>query len=298
MNENKIIVILGPTASNKSLLAEKLHSLIDNSIIVNYDAFQIYKEMNIGTAKPSKEDLAKGYYYLYDYLDMNEENNICLYQKISRELINNHKDNTIIFVGGSGLYIKSCLFDYHFDNEEIKMPLNYLNDKSNEELHSLLENLDKEEASKIHLNNRKRMLRSIYMISLNNKNKKEINQNNKDKLLYPSSLFIFINPSRNDLYLKINERVDKMIKNGLKEEALNLIKKYGKENKALLAIGYKEFFDLKNDESNLNEVIEKIKQNTRNYSKRQITFFKHQFPIFNEFTSIEEAYEFIKKDLL
>lgn len=292
-----IIVILGPTASNKSKLGELLHEKIPFSKIVNFDAFQIYKEMNIGTAKPSKEVLNKGYYYFYDYLDIKEDNNIYFYQELARNFIDSNKDSTLIFIGGSGLYIKAALFNYIFSKDEIKMPNDYKKNYSNEELFKELEKLDLEASKKIHVNNRKRLLRNLFINEVEGKNKSEINQNKSNELLYLDSDFIFINPRREDLYSNINLRVDKMRELGLKNEALNLLNRYKDVNPlALSAIGYKEFKHLINNELNEDEVFELIKKNTRNYAKRQITFFKHQFPNYKEYNSYLEGFYSIIKD--
>lgn len=285
-----IIVILGPTCSHKSFLGESLHSLIPGSVIVNFDAFQIYKEMDIGTAKPSKEELNKGYYYFYDYLSLKEDNNIYFYQEISRKFIESHKDNTLIFIGGSGLYIKACLFNYIFNKDEVKMPLDYKSNYSNEELFNELKSIDLEASKSIHVNNRKRLLRALFINEIEGKNKNDINKNKCNELLYKDSEFIFINPDRETLYNDINLRVDKMKELGLKEEAINLLTKYKDDNLlSLNAIGYKEFKYLLSNELNEDEVFELIKKNTRNYAKRQITFFKHQFPEYKEYDNVSNA---------
>ncbi len=292
-----IIVLLGPTASNKSKLGELLHEKIPSSKIVNFDAFQIYKEMNIGTAKPSRKELNKGYYYFYDYLDITQDNNIYFYQELARNFIDSNKDSTLIFIGGSGLYIKAALFNYIFSKDEIKMPSDYKSNYSNEELFKELEKLDLEASKKIHVNNRKRLLRSLFINEVEGKNKSEINQNKSNELLYLDTDFIFINPKRSDLYSNINLRVEKMKELGLKEEALNLLNKYKSINPlALSAIGYKEFNYLINNTLTEEEVFELIKKNTRNYAKRQITFFKHQFPTYKEYASYLEAFESLKKE--
>lgn len=284
-----IYVIMGPTASSKSDLAIYLHDKLENSIIVNFDAFQIYKHMNIGTAKPSQEELNKGYYFLYDYLDLEESNDIFSYQKRAREIIENNKDKDIIFVGGSGLYIKAALFNYKFNEEPIKMSEDYLSDLSNEELYEKLFKIDQEDALKITSGNRKRLLRALYVYEINgNKTKSELNNNQKNELLYPNTKFIFINPEREKLNELINKRVDIMFEKGLVEEARSLLNNYDiNSTKALQAIGYKEFYN--SSEKSLEDIKEEIKLNTRRYAKRQVTFFKHQFPEYEEYDSIEEA---------
>lgn len=284
-----IICIVGPTASGKSDLALKIADFYEAKI-VNFDAFQIYKEMNIGTAKPSKEELESGKYFLYDMIDINENFDVSKYQKLGREFINNHKNENLIFVGGTGLYLKALLYDYKFEKEE-PMPSDYLSDQTNEELFNKLSLIDKEDAIKIGKNNRKRLMRALYIFKIHGKTKSDLNSNGKEKLLYDDVYFIGLDIPREALYEKINKRVDEMISFGLEKEATDLFLEYGNDKRALQAIGYKEF---NNNELSLEEKIDLIKKNTRNYAKRQMTFFKHQFSDIKWFNSINEALEYGK----
>lgn len=297
-----IYVIMGPTASKKSDLAIFLHeNLKKPSKIVNFDAFQVYKELDIGSAKPKKEELDKGYYLLYDYKELNEPIDIYTYQKEAREVIKKYnQDYDLIFVGGSGLYIKAALFNYEFLTEDIKMPIDYKENLSNEELYNELLLLDKEDALKIGINNRKRLLRSLFINEYHKINKTELNQNKKNELIYKDVKFIYIKPDREELYNKINLRVDKMFELGLENEVKSIFNKY--ENvesiNGLKAIGYKEFIPyLIKSEKSLEEIKEDIKKNTRNYAKRQYTFFNHQFESVDVlmFNDIKEAKDNIEK---
>lgn len=297
-----IYVIMGPTASKKSDLAIFLHeNLKKPSKIVNFDAFQVYKELDIGSAKPKKEELDKDYYLLYDYKELNEPIDIYTYQKEAREVIKKYnQDYDLIFVGGSGLYIKAALFNYEFLTEDIKMPLDYKENLSNEELYNELLLLDKEDALKIGINNRKRLLRSLFINEYHKINKTELNQNKKNELLYKDVKFIYIKPDREELYNKINLRVDKMFDLGLENEVKLIFNKYNNAESinGLKAIGYKEFIPyLIKKEKSLEEIKEDIKKNTRNYAKRQYTFFNHQFESVNvlTFNDINEAKENIDK---
>ena len=273
-----IYVIMGPTASKKSDLAIKLHEKLPFSYIVNYDSFQVYQELDKGSAKPSKEELSKGYYLLYDYLPLSQNNDVATFQKKGREVIDKYsKNNDLIFVGGTGLYIKAILFNYIFTKEEIKMDEDYKKDLSNIELYNELYNLDKEDALKIGVNNRKRLLRSLFINKVHKKSKTELNNNKKDELLYKNAKFIYIKPDREKLYETINKRVEKMIESGLVDEVKYLFSKYNKTSNGLKAIGYKEFIPYLENKASLEETIELIKKNTRNYAKRQYTFFNNQF---------------------
>lgn len=273
-----IYVIMGPTASKKSDLAIKLHEKLTSSYIVNYDSFQVYKELDKGSAKPSKEELDKGFYLLYDYLPLSLANDVATFQETGREVINKYsKTNNLIFVGGTGLYIKAILFNYIFTKEDIKMDDDYKAHLSNLELYNELYKLDKEDALKIGVNNRKRLLRSLFINEVHKKSKSELNNNKKDELLYENTKFIYIKPPRDKLYEDINKRVDKMINSGLIDEVKYLFSKYDKNSNGLKAIGYKEFIPYLENKATLEETIELIKKNTRNYAKRQYTFFNNQF---------------------
>lgn len=283
-----IICIVGPTCSGKSQLAENVSQYF-SAPIVNFDAFQVYKEMNIGTAKPTQEELASGKYFLYDFREINQPYDVAQYQNDARVLIDRFIYQDLIFVGGTGLYLKAALYDYKFMKEN-PMPKDYLCDKSNEELFDELLKIDSVDAEKIGKNNRKRLIRAIFVYDTQKESKSEINQNGKDKLLYKDVHFIGLDIARETLYQNIDSRVDCMINNGLKNEVVNLFAKYGKDKRALQAIGYKEF---NNDLSDLKR-IDLIKQNTRNYAKRQMTFFRHQFNEVHWFNSLAEAIEYAK----
>ena len=266
-----IYAILGPTCSGKSDFAEKL-SLKYNAPIINFDAFQVYKELNKGTAKPSKNELDSGRYFLYDFVSIKEDYNVSRYQEEARLLLEKFKDKDVVMVGGTGLYLKAALFDYKFLKEE-KMDEGFLQDVSNEELYRELLLIDKDDAIKIGVNNRKRLLRALYIYKIHNKSKSELNDNGKNTLLYKDVKFYGIDIDRALLYQRIDQRVDKMFEDGLEEEARSLFNSYDHSLRALQAIGYKEFL-LSSDSE---EIKKMIKNNTHHYAKRQMTFFKHQF---------------------
>ena len=266
-----IYAILGPTCSGKSDFAEKL-SLKYNAPIINFDAFQVYKELNKGTAKPSKKELDSGRYFLYDFVSIKEDYNVSRYQEEARLLLEKFKDKDVVMVGGTGLYLKAALFDYKFLKEE-KMDEGFLQDVSNEELYRKLLLIDKDDAIKIGGNNRKRLLRALYIYKIHNKSKSELNDNGKNTLLYKDVKFYGIDIDRALLYQRIDQRVDKMFEDGLEEEARSLFNSYDHSLRALQAIGYKEFL-LSSDSE---EIKKMIKNNTHHYAKRQMTFFKHQF---------------------
>ena len=282
-----IYAIFGPTCSGKSDLAEKL-SLKLNYPVINFDAFQVYKELDKGTAKPSKELLESGRYFLYGFRSVLEPYDVMNYQEDARNLLSKFNNDNVILVGGTGLYLKALLFDYKFLEEE-KMPDDFLNDLSNEELYKKLLLIDKDDAIKIGPNNRKRLLRALYVYKIHGKSKTELNNNGKNNLLYSNVIFIGLNIERSLLYERINKRVDIMFDNGLEKEVNSLFSFYGNKLRAFQAIGYKEF----NNEGSIEEIKELIKKNTRNYAKRQMTFFKHQFENVKWFNSMKGAEGFL-----
>ena len=287
-----IIVIVGPTGVGKTKLSIELAKKIDAEII-NGDSVSIYKKLNIGSAKPTKEEMENIPHHLLDIKDVTEDYSVYDYQKDARKVIEElkKKNKNIIIVGGTGLYIKAALYDYRFENEKEKHDYK---DLTNEEILNKIKeyNVDTD----IHINNRKRLERLLSKLE----NNEEIT-NNKDKLLYHIKV-IGLTTSREYLYERINNRVDKMIDNGLLDE-IDSLKDYYKDSRILNSgIGYKEFYNYLFNNKSLEETKEEIKQNSRRYAKRQYTFFNHQFNTnwfnvdFNNFNNtIEEVYNFITR---
>lgn len=274
-----IYVICGPTGSGKTNAAKALSDIFEAPII-NADAFQIYKDMDIGTAKISKKDPYYKKHYLLDIKKPNETFSVKEYQTLFRQKIGDlqEKYQNIIVCGGTGLYIKASLYDYVFDEEDEEFESHEYDDLSNEELYNKLLSVDKEAANKIHMNNRKRIIRALNIAS-RGKTKSEIIDSQEHKLIYPQVRFLMINPNREELYENINKRVDKMFALGLVDEVKSLLKKYDLSLTAKAAIGYKEVIDYLNGQMSLEDCKELIKKRSRNYAKRQVTFFKNQFPI-------------------
>ena len=271
-----ILVVFGPTGSGKTDVAVKLAHHF-NAPIINADAFQIYKDMNIGTNKIKESDPDYKRHYLLNIKKPNETYSVKEYQDDFRRTLNelSKKYKDIIVSGGTGLYIRAALFDYEFLEEETST--NDYSSYSNEELFKKLEELDLEASKSIHVNNRKRLIRALDLISSSGKKKSEIIASQEHKIIYPDVEFLFLNPDREELYDAINYRVDKMISEGLVDEVEYLKEKYDLSTTATQAIGYKEILDYLDDKCSLEEAIELIKKRTRNYAKRQVTFFKNQF---------------------
>ena len=280
-----ILSIVGPTGVGKTKLSIELAKRF-NAIIINNDAMQVYKYLNIGTAKPTLEEKEGIKHYLLDFVDPTINYTVYDYQKDVRKIINDNKDKNIIFVGGTGLYLKAALFDYRFEEETTN---NNYEDLSNEELYNLA--LQKDKKMLIHKNNRQRLIRF-----LNKENSVVV----EPKLLYPT-IFIGLTTDRNNLYKRINDRVDSMIKNGLIDEVKQLYDNKINSKAINTAIGYKELYKYFNKEISLDEAIELIKKNSRHYAKRQYTWFNNQMNIkwfntnYNDFNkTIYEVLDYIK----
>ncbi len=289
-----VIVITGPTATGKTKLSIELAKKL-NGEIINADSTQVFKDLDIATAKVTEEEKEGIKHHLIDIKNINENYTVYDYQKDARQCIDDilNRQKTPIIVGGTGLYIKACLYDYKFEEENNKN--NYENE-STEELYKKLIEVDQN--TLIHPNNRKRIIRAL---NYYNENKKPLSSKEKtDKLLY-DTIFIGLTTDRQKLYEKINNRVDKMVELGLIEEAKKIYDTKIISKAVMTPIGYKELFPYFENKCKLNECIEKIKQKSRNYAKRQYTWFNNQMNIkwfnvdYNNFDkTIEEVYKYIK----
>lgn len=268
---NKVIVITGPTAVGKTKLSIELAKRY-NGEIINADAVQVYKGLDIGSAKVTEEEKEDIPHHLFDIKEVDEEYTIYHYQKDCRKLIKEvqGRGKTPILVGGTGLYIKAALYDYKLTEEK---ETNTYDNLTDEELYNKLLELDKNIV--IDKNNRRRLIRAINYYKENNKS---INTNTTNKLLY-DAIFIGLTTDRRILYDKINTRVDIMIKDGLLNEVKAFYDKNVRTKPLLNAIGYREIYSYFDGNISLEEATDKIKQNSRHYAKRQYTFFNHQLPV-------------------
>lgn len=270
---NKIIVIVGPTCTGKTKLSIELAKKY-NGEIINADSTQIYKDNDIATAKVSLEEMEGIKHHLLSIKDLKEDYTVFDYQKDARNCIHKiiDKGKTPILVGGTGLYIKSVLYDYKFDLENNKKET--YEQYNNEELYKKLLSIDPK--TEIHPNNRKRVERALDYYFANNK---PISSKGKtNKMLY-DVITIGLTTDRNILYEKINERVDKMLESGLLDEARKIYKSGIRTKAVLTPIGYKELFPYFEGKENLDNAILLMKQNSRHYAKRQYTWFLHQMDV-------------------
>ena len=277
-NKKKICVILGPTATGKSRLAVYIAKKI-NGEIVSADSMQIYKGMNIATAKITEKEKENVLHHMMDFLDVEEEFSVAEYVKKAKIVINEiiKKNKNPILVGGTGLYINSLLNGFSFNENTVDENLReFLNReyelKGKEFIFQKLKEINPNLAEKLHKNNVKRVIRAIELSLLSNV--EEINNvANKEENF--NVLKIGLNfKDRENLYAAINLRVEKMFKDGLIDEAEKLLKNKNISKTAMQAIGYKELEQFLNKKITLKEAAEKLKQSTRKFAKRQITWFK------------------------
>lgn len=286
-----IIVIIGPTGVGKTKLSLSLAHKY-NAEIINADAMQIYKEMNIGTAKV--EDTEGIVHHLLSIRSVNEPYSVYEYQKEGRTILDKllSKNKNVIIVGGTGLYIKALLYDYKFNDEVNSETYDNL---TNEEI---LSEIKKVENTDIHVNNRKRLVRALNRLKNNN----EVN-NNGNELLYKNVHFIGLTTDREILYKRINDRVDEMVENGLLNEVRNLYDNNINTIPINTAIGYKELYKYFNNEISMEEAIDLIKKNSRRYAKRQYTWINNKMNVnwfnvnLNDFNStIKEVEEYLENN--
>lgn len=280
MNKPKVIVICGPTASGKTALSIELAKKI-NGEIVSADSMQIYKDMNIGTAKTTTEEMQGIKHYLQDFVEPDKRYSVADYkidaEKAIEEILS--KGKTPIVVGGTGLYVDSLI--YGIEYQEIKFDEKYrkeLEDKALEKgletLYKKAQEIDPEAMKKISCNDKKRIMRvlEIYKATGKTKTEQEI-ESRKKEVKYDYKVFA-IDWERKKLYERINKRVDIMIENGLIDEVEKLLEKYKEFPTAMQGLGYKEVVEYLNGYLTKEEMIDKIKQETRRYAKRQITWFR------------------------
>ena len=279
-----IIVVCGPTGVGKTKMSVELAKKY-NAVILNADSMQVYKELDIGTAKVTEDEKQGIPHYLFDIKEPDEMYTVYDYQIDLRNKLEEFKDRNIIIVGGTGLYIKAALYNYEFNPEEES---NTYDDLSNEELLEEVKKIDPN--SETHVNNRKRLIREL--------NRKGT-PTNKDELLYPAT-FIGLTTDRDTLYDRINKRVDIMIEDGLIDEVKSLYDRNIKSKAIMTGIGYKELYEYFDGNISLEEAIELIKQRSRRYAKRQYTWFNNQMNIkwfdvdFNDFNNtIKEVEDYI-----
>lgn len=305
MDKNKVIVIAGPTASGKTSLGVELAKRI-NGEVVSCDSMQIYKDMNIGTAKVTKTEMQGIKHYLIDIISPEERYSVADYKKAAEKAIIEilEKGKTPIIVGGTGLYVDALIYGIEYPNIEFdekyrKQLENRVETEGLEALYEEAKKIDKQAVQKISSNDQKRILRilEIYHATGKNKTQQEA-ESRKNEVKYDYKVFA-INMDREILYNRINKRVDIMMENGLIDEVKQIKKKYNKFPTAMQGLGYKEVVEYLENKISKDEMVEKIKQESRRYAKRQLTWFrKNKENIWLDgMTSIEENIKIIQNEI-
>ena len=275
MDKKKVIVICGPTASGKTSLGIQIANLV-NGEIISADSMQIYKDMDIGSAKPTTEERAQAVHHLVDFVDPDRRYSVADFKKDAESKIKEilEKNKVPIIVGGTGLYVNSLIYNIHYN--EVETDLEYRKMLENidvKDLYKIAEGIDSEALKKIASTDRKRISRILEIYHFTGKTKTELEKESRHEPEYDYKIFV-LNMDRQKLYDRINLRVDLMIKDGLVDEVKRMLEKYSEFPTAMQGLGYKEIVDYLNGNCSLDEAIEKIKLETRRYSKRQLTWFR------------------------
>ena len=280
MTKPKVIVICGPTASGKTALSIELAKKI-NGEIVSCDSMQIYKDMDIGTAKPTIEEMQGIKHYMLDFVSPDERYSVADYKKQAKQAIREiiEKGKVPIVVGGTGLYVDSLIYEIEYQDiefdEKYRKQLEERSEKEGlEVLYNEAKKIDPEAIIKISPNDKKRILRILEIYNATGKNKTEQEkESRKNEVEFDYKVYA-ISWDREKLYDRINQRVDIMIDQGLIEEVKKIYSKYNKFPTAMQGLGYKEVLEYLEGKCNKQEMIDKIKQETRRYAKRQLTWFR------------------------
>ena len=283
---DKIICIVGPTASGKTGLAIELAKKIDAEII-SADSMQIYKGLDVGTAKVTKEEAQGIPHHLIDICNIDENFSVAEFKQMCYDKIEEIRSRrkNVIIAGGTGLYINAVVYNMNFNEEVVDLEYrneleNIAKEKGNNYLHSMLEKIDPITANKIHKNNVKRVIRAIEMAK--NVKLKSIHMLEEEERIQKENgkyefVIFCINQEREYLYNRINLRVDLMLKDGILDEAKKIYDmKLPNNNTCMQAIGYKEFFPYFEGKITLDEAIDTLKKETRHYAKRQMTWFNNK----------------------
>lgn len=282
--KKKLIILTGPTAVGKTKLSIETARML-NAEIISADSMQVYKYMDIGTAKITKEEMEDITHYMVDELEPDEEFNVVVFKRLALKYMDEiyKKGKIPLIVGGTGFYIQALLYDIDFtenddDGGSIRAELEELGRlKGNEYLHNELAKVDKESAEEIHPNNIKKVIRALEYYKLTGQKISEHNKEQRQKESPYNFLYLVLNDDRQVLYDRIDKRIDIMIKDGLIDEVKYLKEKgYTKDLVSMQGLGYKEILDYLDGSSTLDEAIYILKRDTRHFAKRQLTWFRRE----------------------
>lgn len=284
MTEKKPLVILtGPTAVGKTALSIKLASEIGGEII-SADSMQVYRQMDIGSAKIKLEEMGGIPHHLIDILEPEEEFNVCLFEKLALEAMEQiyERGHIPVVVGGTGFYIQALLYQIDFTEEETDTAFRDKlwqlgEEKGNHYLHELLRKVDPESAEEIHENNRKRVIRALEFYENCGKPISTHNKEQRQKTSAYNSCYFVLTDDRKKLYERIESRVDQMLSKGLVDEVRTLKERGCNASMvSMQGLGYKEILEYLDGRCSLLEAVEKIKKETRHFAKRQLTWFRRE----------------------
>jgi tRNA dimethylallyltransferase len=295
------MVLIGPTAVGKTKMSIELAKAFHGEIISG-DSMQIYRKMDIGTAKIKSSEMEGIPHHLIDIKDPHESFSVAEFQELVREKIIEirSRGKLPMIVGGTGLYIQSVLYDYHFSeapsDEEFRINLeNLVENEGSQYLHNQLVNIDPESAKKIHPHNVRRVIRALEVYHCTGKTATELQKTQLPEMLYDAAM-IGLTMEREKLYGRINKRVDLMLQEGLMNEVESFYQEGLRNCQSIQAIGYKELYEFYDGSISLEDAVEKLKQNSRRYAKRQLTWFRNKMDVkWFDMTDVEIPFTFSKK---
>ena len=311
-NKPKLIIIAGPTAVGKTDISVKVAKKLGGEII-SADSMQVYRDMNIGTAKVTKEEMQGIPHHLIDVLDPSDNFNVSIFKNLSDEAITSVlcRNKVPVMVGGTGFYIQAVLYGIDFSegetdegySESLYKMVSDEGDKAEERLYEKLKEVDPSSAEIIHRNNIKRVIRALEYYHCTGKTISEKNDEEKNKEEIFDSYFFVITDDRQTLYDRIDKRVDKMMENGLLDEVNNLYKRgISQESTSMHGIGYSQLIPVIKGEDTLEHAVEIIKRDSRRYAKRQLTWFKREKNVIwidrQNYSDNDEIADYISKKYL
>ena len=304
MIKKPIIVLTGPTAVGKTNLSIILSKAV-NGEIISADSMQVYKTMDIGTAKIMPEETQGVKHHLIDILEPSEDFNVYSFKEKAAKAMEDiyQRGHIPMIVGGTGFYIQAVLYDIDFnsedDNSVIRQELTELAaQKGNHFMHEMLREIDPEAAENIHENNLKRVIRAIEFYKLTGQKISQHNETERQKTSPYNFVYFVLNDDKEKLYGRINKRIDIMLQNGLIEEVKSLLNKdINRSCTSMQAIGYKEVVDYLDGNTSYDEMVEILKRDTRHFAKRQLTWFRREKDVtwvnLNEFSNQEDALKYM-----
>lgn len=304
MNNRPLIILTGPTAVGKTALSIGLAKAVDGEII-SADSMQVYRKMNIGTAKIQQSEMQGVRHHLIDILDPGEDFNVVLFKKYALETMKDiySRGKIPVVVGGTGFYIQALLYDINFEDNDNDMSYReelqtLAAEHGNSYIHDMLAGVDPESAEKIHENNVKRVIRALEFYKKTGTKISEHNEAESQKESPYNFEYFVLNDDRQKLYDRIDRRIDIMLEDGLLDEVKSLVDEgYSRDLVSMQGLGYKEMIDYIQERYTLDEAVYTLKRDTRHFAKRQVTWFKREKQVTwvnkNEFDSEADILSFM-----